>query len=77
MMHSADIVVHINETLDGKQQEVLSDKLCRCDGVVSAEMGGKRPHFMIVGYNSLQPKPVEVISNIRDSGLHAQLVAWL
>ncbi len=77
MSNSNNIVIHIDETLDGSNREKLADNICQIAGVVSADAKGKQPHLMIVGYNPVETKPVDVIMSVRKSGVSAQLIAWL
>ncbi len=74
---SSNIVIHINESLDRENREVLTGKMCRFEGVVSADVKEKCPHLMIVGYDPEETKPIDVIMSVRDTGVHAQLIAWL
>lgn len=77
MSNSNNIVIHIDEALDSLNREKLSNNICQLDGVVSADVKGNRPHLMIVGYNPVETKPVDVVMGVRKTGVHAQLVAWL
>lgn len=77
MKHSTDIVIHINENMDRQNRVKFSDKVQKIVGVVSASLQDNRPHLMIVGYNPDETKAYEVISGVRKTGIHAQLVGWL
>ncbi len=77
MRSSTDIVIHINEKLDNDHRERFSSEVCQVSGVLSANLPDNRPHLMIVAYNPVETKSVDVLSGVRDKGVHAQLVGWL
>jgi len=77
MTSKTDVVIHINEELDKTYREKLSDDVCDLTGVISADVKDKRPHLMIVAYNPLMTKSLNVLAGVRNSGMHAQLVGWL
>ena len=76
-MTNTAVVVHINEELSKANRESLSQQVCGLDGVLSAELADKRPHLMIVGYNSEATKSLHVLDGVKNKGVHAQLVGWL
>lgn len=77
MNQSSDIVIHVNEELDSQHIVTLSDKVQKITGVESAFFKKRRPHLMIVAYNSTKTKAQNVLQGVRDTGMHAQLVGWL
>jgi len=77
MNNSTDIVIHINESLDNQRREEFSADVGNIQGVISADLKEKRRHLMIVSFNPLKTKAVDVLENIRKNGTAAQLVAWL
>jgi len=77
MKHSADIVIHINENLTNEQRDKLATNITHLNGIESASIKERRPHLMIVGYDSAQTKPLNVLANVEEAGVHAQLVGWL
>jgi len=77
MSNGTDVVIHINEELDSRHRQKLSNHVCDLDGVISADVKDKRPHLMIVAYNPVMTKSMSVLTGIRNSGMHAQLVGWL
>ena len=48
-MTNTEVVVHINEDLNKEHRDILSQKVCKLEGVVSAELPDQQPHLMIVG----------------------------
>lgn len=77
MTSKTDVVIHINEKLDKTYREKLSNDVCDLNGVISADVKAKRPHLMIVSYNPMVTKSLSVLTGVRNSGMHAQLVGWL
>lgn len=77
MTSQTDIVIHINEEMDKTYREKLSNEVCDLSGVISADVKDKRPHLMIVAYNPLVTKSLSILTGVRNSGMHAQLVGWL
>ncbi len=77
MRSSTDIVIHINEKLDVDHRERFSSEVCQVNGVLSADLHDDRPHLMIVAYNPGETRSFDVLSGVRDKGVHAQLVGWL
>jgi len=77
MRDSTDVVIHINEELDVNHRERFSSDVCQLNGVLSADLQDNRPHLMIVAYNPVETRSYDVLSSVRDQGVHAQLVGWL
>ena len=76
-MKNTEVVVHINEELNREHRDILSQKVCKLAGVVSAKLPDQQPHLMIVGYNSETTKSLQVLDGVKNSGVNAQLVGWL
>ena len=77
MRGSTDVVIHINEELDANYRDEFSSDVCQLNGVFSADLQDKRPHLMIVAYNPVETRSYDVLSGVREKGVHAQLVGWL
>ncbi len=77
MGYPSKIVIHINEKLDSKHRVKLSDQVQETNGVVSASLHDKRTHLMIVAYNPNETKAHNVLNDVKNAGMHAQLIAWL
>lgn len=77
MKNSSDVVIHINEKLDKQRRTRFSDTVQQITGVVSATLQEARPHLMIVAYDSSQTKAQAILSDVRKTGMQAQLVGWL
>ncbi len=77
MKDSTDIVIHINEKMDDHYRERFSSDVSQCEGVISVNLQDNRPHLMIVAYDPVETGSLDVLSNVRNQGVHAQLVGWL
>lgn len=77
MRGSTDVVIHINEELAVSHQKKFSSAVSQIDGVLSADLQANRPHLMIVAYNPVETRSFEVLSGVKEQGVHAQLVGWL
>lgn len=77
MSYSNNVVIHINEAMDGLNREKFKDAVSQMHGVISARIEGSRPHLLIVGYDLDETKPVDVVQSVRKTGVEAQLIAWL
>lgn len=77
MNYSSDIVIHINEKLDNQNRATLTNRVQKFTGVVSTSLQDSRPHLMIIGYNRSKTKALDILSDVRNTGVHAQLIAWL
>ncbi len=77
MSYSTNIVIHINEKMADEKHEKFIGAIRQIQGVVSANVEGRHPHLMIVGYNPQDTKPVDIVKQVRKTGVHAQLIAWL
>lgn len=76
-LNQSDIVIHINEKMDSQSRSQFSKKVSKLDGVISAVLQKKCPQLMIIAYNPLKTKAVEVVNGVRKTGMHAQIVSWL
>jgi len=76
-MSSAGVVVHINEELNQVNREELSQKVGELDGVLSTNLEEQRPHLMIVDYDPSLTRSQDVLSEVNNAGVHAQLVGWV
>lgn len=77
MNYSSDIVIHINEKLDNQNRATLTNRVQKFTGVVTTSVQDSRPHLMIIGYNRSKTKALDILSDVRKTGVHAQLIAWL
>ncbi len=70
----ADIMIHIDETLDHKTLEKIRDVVIAKDGVGSASFHDETPHLMIVLYNPSKLTSHQILDSVISQGVHAELV---
>jgi len=71
-MHTPDITIHINESLDVTKQEALETAIREIDGVIAPRFN--LPHMLVVLYDSEITSPVILLEAVRNKGYQAQLV---
>ena len=76
-IHMSDIMLHIDEELNSKEQSVLESQVRKQKGVIGLGYHDTRPHLMIVEYNQDVTTPKELLHYVKDFGLHAELVGLL
>lgn len=77
MENTVDIIIHINEHLNNKERRKLSGEVSQIDGIISAGFEGKLSHLMVVAYDNLKTRHIDIVTDVRNRGLNAQLVGWL
>lgn len=70
----ADVLLHVNETLDEGSLRRLEDEINENVGVMGVAHHPRRPHLLKVDYDAEISRPQEFLRPIRRQGLHAQLV---
>jgi hypothetical protein len=71
-MHTPDITIHINQTLDAVSQQALETTMREIDGVIAPRFN--LPHMLVVLYNSDKTSPAVLLNAVRSKGYQAQLV---
>ena len=70
----ADIMIHIDETLDHSILETIRDGIIQYEGVGSASFHDETPHLMIVLYNPEKMDSHRLLEIVLGMGFHAELV---
>jgi hypothetical protein len=70
----ADVVVHIDQTLERGRRTEIEEQLRAIDGVVSVHNPDDRPHLAIVEYNPDKTTSAAILNTITIQGIHAELV---
>jgi hypothetical protein len=70
----ADVVVHIDQTLERERRTQIEEQVRAIDGVVSVHNPDDKPHLAIVEYNPDKTTSAEILSTITIQGVHAELV---
>jgi hypothetical protein len=76
-IHMTDVMLHIDETLNSKQQETLEAQVRNQLGVVGLGYHERQPHLMIVEYDQDRTTPQQLLHHLEDYGLHAEIVSML
>ncbi|MEW6514987.1 MAG: ATP-binding protein [Pseudomonadota bacterium] len=71
-MHTPDITIHIDQTLDTVTQQGLESSMREIDGVIAPRFN--LPHMLVVLYNSEKTNPAALLDAVRSKGYQAQLV---
>jgi len=70
----ADVMVHVDESLDEAQLHALEDEIRGDRGVVGVGHNPSKPHLLMVAYDTEAARPADFIQQIKGRGLHAELV---
>jgi hypothetical protein len=76
-MTIADVMLHVNETLDMQYRARLADDLRLCEGVVGVSFSPKASHLMTVLYDCDRLQGLDLLQQVRGQGLHGQVVGML
>jgi len=68
----ADVIIHVDESIDNKEEQSLLGEVRKMEGVMTPEFN--RPHLMMVTYNPEKVNSYELLSAVRSEGYHAQLI---
>ena len=72
--NSVEIIVHINETLDGITRKGLQAAILEDKGVYSAEFCPLRYHLLLVQYDRTKLNSRDVLSKVVARNISAQIV---
>lgn len=73
-METIDFLVHIDETLNDSELEVIEDSIRDGKAVAAASHQANNPHLIQVVYDSNMIHANDIVQAIRDHGVHAQAV---
>jgi len=73
----SDVMLHIDEDLNTKEQAILESQVRDHKGVVGLGYHDSKPHLMIIEYNRDMTTPKELLHSVKNFGLHAELVGFL
>jgi len=69
---TADIIIHVDENINTKEEDVILGELRKLDGVMSPDFN--TPHLIVVKYNPERVNSFELLTTVRSEGYHAQLL---
>jgi len=73
-MHNADIVIHIDESLDDDSIHQLEQSMGSELGVLSACMHERTRHLMVVDFDPERVRPSNIVHSVRGRGFHAEML---
>ena len=76
-INMSDIMLHIDENLNSKEQLVFEKQMREQKGVVGLGYHDTQPHLMIVEYNKDATTSKDLLHAVNKFGLHAELVGFL
>lgn len=73
-MYQSDILIHIDEELNDERIYDLEHILSMQEGIFSACVHERRRHLMLVDYDPETSYSGAILSQVRATGVHAELV---
>lgn len=73
-MDMADVVIHINESVDHDRRVEIADAIRAHAGVMGVAHHDEKPHLLIVEFNPDQVHAKDLLQVALGMGVHAQLV---
>jgi hypothetical protein len=70
----ADVVIHIDETLDAQGRAEVEGGLRAVEGVVAVRNPQDRPHLTVVHYRPDLTGSGALLRTVRARGVHAELI---
>ena len=70
----ADAILHIDETLEDWQREVLNDHMQLHEGIVASGYNKDNPHLMIIEYNPDYTNPKTFIHMVERHCYHVERI---
>ena len=75
-MDMADVIIHINESVDHNRRTEIADMIRNHQGVMSVAHHDEKPHLLIVEYDPEEVHAKELLQVALSEGVHAQLVGF-
>jgi hypothetical protein len=73
-MHVADLLIHVDETLDTRECALIEEELRRAEGVIAPRFNTEKPHLLLVSYDPDKIDSRNLLSRVTDTGYSAQLI---
>jgi hypothetical protein len=70
----ADVVVHIDQSLEREQRAKIEDELRAINGVVSVHNPDDRPHLSVIEYNPDLTNSAAILTTVTSQGVRAELI---
>jgi hypothetical protein len=73
-MHKTDMVMHIDNYLGENTRRNIEKAITGTRGVIHAHFNERRPHLMLVSYDTERTSSFEVLANMSKQQLRAERV---
>ncbi len=73
-MHKTDMVMHIDNYLGENTRRNIEKAITGTKGVIHAHFNERRPHLMLVSYDTERTSSFEVLANMTKQQLRAERV---
>ena len=70
----ADVLVHVDQTLDHDRLATLTKAIAAIDGVSTAEGHDAKPHLVIVTYDPAKVNSQAILAAVKAQGVSAELI---
>ncbi len=74
--YRANVVIHLDETLNAEQLHALERSLGEEQGVISACVSDRATHLMVVDFDSQAVSATDLLRRVEREGVHAELVGF-
>ena len=71
-MHITDMVMHVDDNLEEQSRRNVEKKLTGHKGVIHAHFNEKRPHLMLVSYDTERTSSFEILAKMTGQALCAE-----
>lgn len=73
-MYNADILIHIDESLNDDAVHDLEREMGSEEGVLSACVPERARHLMLIDFDPDRVRPSYLVHSVRGRGLHAEMI---
>jgi len=70
----ADVLVHIDQTLDHDRLAAVTKAIAAVNGVASADGHDAKPHLVIVSYDPATVSSQQILAAVKAQGVSAELI---
>jgi hypothetical protein len=74
MMGTADVTVHIDETIEHKRRAAIVNTIRGQKGVTHVTHHDAKPHLVIIKYDPDVTSSQKLLQAVLDQGVHAELI---
>ncbi len=73
-MQHANMVMHVNENLGEPSRRIIERSLTERNGVLDAHFNEKRPHLVLVSYDTERTSSFDILSDMSGQHLCAERI---